>query len=648
MGRKIALLYTVFSILALVVLSVWTTYSLLQTKTHNLAAATRRFDALARDVASMYTSSGGYETATFRSFVRSLFLSDPTLEVVLIESPQSGLQYLFARHAGYIQSPGSLGRSWHGSIVYNATLERLFSAPLRLSSHPHAEVQAVYAIFDRDSLYPTLRPLLAALLGFVLLTGIVIALLSILRSGRLPAAAVETDQPPHGPLGRPEADVRNVRSTEAAGQTPPPVPPKAPPLAQTEPLADSPEPEGIPEERVAGRANDVRWSTLAEEVVPLGLESDRPPLASPAPRTGDSHLAKSAGDELPPGVVLPSLEEIGDEAALEISPGRDAFPQREGAHARESAPADEAAFPATSEERHPSADDELADIEDFEDLETLDGSPASDEDEPHWHPSKPPRRQEPRQPATDPKSFELHEEDEEIAELEEILDEIEEPAVTAGPPTKSTAHSPSPVGGGGGLLKRLLAQGATQPAAEGAPTAASASAQEPEAYPQSDRGTPHGLFAPETGLGWSEYFEKRLSFEIDRCASFDQDLSIAVMRCKAPIGSEGRKELARQILLNFTFQDLCFEYGADGFAVILPNLDIDGAQRKLETFQNRVAEEEESLPVLCIGLAARNGRLLPGARLRAEAESALAKALTSATETIAAVRVDPGLYRRRA
>ena len=645
MGRKIALLYTVFSILALVVLSVWTTYSLLQTKSRNLAAATGRFEALTRDIASEYTSSGGYETDRFRSFVRSLFLSDPTIEVLLIESPDSGLQYLFARHAGYIQNPDTLGSSWHGSIVYNATLERLFSAPLHLSSHPHAQLQAVYAIFNKESLYPTLQPLLVALLGFVLLTGIVIALISILRAGRPPAPAAEVEAPRKAPAGPPEADEPNVAFQEAARESAPSDAPQAPPTPPPEPNRESAETEVIPEEGEGGFSTVERWSALAEEVVPLELEGDRPPAARTHAPASESR-APEVG-ELPPGVVLPSLEEIGVETAPEIDVRAVKVAEPEG---------------AAADERRPSAEDELADIEDFEDLETIDGSAPSGEEERDRRPSGaprrhvPPRTSEPEpspaaphrpEPPPAPESFALLVPDDEVAELEEITDELDAAAAEPKAPAESSPRVKAPDDDRGGLLKRLLAQGGARGAA-GRAQAEETTPAEPGSNQPADRGSPHGLFAPETGLGWSEYFEKRLSFEIDRCASFDQDLSIALMRCRTPIGSPARRELARQILLNFTFQDLCFEYGADGFAVILPNLDIDGTLRKLETFQGRIAEEEEDLPALCIGLAARNGRLLPGARLRSEADGALAKALASPTVTIVAARVEPGVYRRHA
>lgn len=39
-----------------------------------------------------------------------------------------------------------------------------------------------------------------------------------------------------------------------------------------------------------------------------------------------------------------------------------------------------------------------------------------------------------------------------------------------------------------------------------------------------------GLFSPETGLGWEQYIDSRLSFELRRAASYDQDLVLVLFR----------------------------------------------------------------------------------------------------------------------
>ena len=81
------------------------------------------------------------------------------------------------------------------------------------------------------------------------------------------------------------------------------------------------------------------------------------------------------------------------------------------------------------------------------------------------------------------------------------------------------------------------------------------------------------LFSPSTGLGWQDHLEARLKFELERAASFDQDLALVVMaiddfRPEDPRNQYG--EVAAAIRRAFPYQDLTFEHGAGRFALILP------------------------------------------------------------------------------
>jgi hypothetical protein len=168
--------------------------------------------------------------------------------------------------------------------------------------------------------------------------------------------------------------------------------------------------------------------------------------------------------------------------------------------------------------------------------------------------------------------------------------------------------------------------------------------QQKEADPIPDK-LARDLFNPESGLAWQDHLEQRLSFELDRAASFDQDLSIALVRFATPPERMERLNYAKEIRTYFPFHDLCFEIGKDSFAIALPNTDIDQAIRTMENFNTKQTEERPGAPKVYIGLSARNGRLLSGERLLTEAESAVSKANDDRKNAIFALRVDPGKYR---
>lgn len=157
-----------------------------------------------------------------------------------------------------------------------------------------------------------------------------------------------------------------------------------------------------------------------------------------------------------------------------------------------------------------------------------------------------------------------------------------------------------------------------------------------------------GLYSPATELGWEHYLEERLSAELKRAASFDQDL-VLLLGCVNGLKNTDPfyADLAQMAREFFNFQDLCFEYGRGGIGIIIPNVDIDQGIERVEGFKNRVdlrLKEAGGQRQFSLGLSARNGRLISGNRIIREAKSALRRA-TRESGGITAFRVDPEKYR---
>jgi GGDEF domain-containing protein len=146
--------------------------------------------------------------------------------------------------------------------------------------------------------------------------------------------------------------------------------------------------------------------------------------------------------------------------------------------------------------------------------------------------------------------------------------------------------------------------------------------------------------------------KERLDAEISRSASFEQDLSLLVFGydgltshdvAYAPIGT--------MIKDFFSFRDLAFERGDDGFSVILPNIDSSHALRMAEEFNKKLVflaegdyAELELLPIF-MGISSRAGRLVDAGRLVEEALTALDRARYEKESHIVAFRPDPDKYR---
>jgi GGDEF domain-containing protein len=176
---------------------------------------------------------------------------------------------------------------------------------------------------------------------------------------------------------------------------------------------------------------------------------------------------------------------------------------------------------------------------------------------------------------------------------------------------------------------------------------------EPESGP-GRAAAPQGLFSPLSGLGWESYLEDRLDAELARSASFEQDLAFLMISYEGLSPDRPAYALMATAIADFfSFKDLAFERGQDGFAVILPNLDADHALRMAEEFHKKASillrEEEGSrhaaaLP-LYMGLSARAGRLVEASRLLGEAAIALDRAKAEGDAKIVAFKPDPDKYR---
>ena len=129
-------------------------------------------------------------------------------------------------------------------------------------------------------------------------------------------------------------------------------------------------------------------------------------------------------------------------------------------------------------------------------------------------------------------------------------------------------------------------------------------------------------------------FLDRLESELERAASFNQDLSVLLFSLDGESGDSLKS--------SFAFPDLVFTLDGGGIAVIEINKDLDAS---LAFAENLVRDhiEYEGRRTMRAGIASRNGRLISARRLMTEAEGALRK--TDAEKNIVAFRSDPEKYR---
>lgn len=163
---------------------------------------------------------------------------------------------------------------------------------------------------------------------------------------------------------------------------------------------------------------------------------------------------------------------------------------------------------------------------------------------------------------------------------------------------------------------------------------------------QPDENNP-SMFSPATGLCWESFLKSRLRYELERAASFDQDLVLVLG--DFGLGKKQTKHLREKTTLlknYFSYHDLLFEHKESGFCAILPNIDIDHGTRRMEAFHKKVRQySTEKSGNITSGLSSRNGRLLSAERLYNEAQNALQKAESDPGSEIISFRSDPEQFR---
>ncbi len=147
-----------------------------------------------------------------------------------------------------------------------------------------------------------------------------------------------------------------------------------------------------------------------------------------------------------------------------------------------------------------------------------------------------------------------------------------------------------------------------------------------------------------TALEPQEALGDRLRGELERASAFRTDLSLAlgVLLATEATTDDSSARLAGLVRELAALPELAFAYGASGFALILPETNLDGAIALLERW--RRAALDAGLCV-AVGIGARAGRELDGDRLLLEVEHALGRAMANGGHNLVAFRADPQRYR---
>lgn len=253
-----------------------------------------------------------------------------------------------------------------------------------------------------------------------------------------------------------------------------------------------------------------------------------------------------------------------------------------------------------------------------------------------------------------------------LRESPEAVTDDWEPSIPELIPPESSLYAEDPFGDSTSSPEPAADEPAADEPAAYEPVAEDAAADEPTArtappgpksafigqndLPEGCLEGPRGLFDAETGLGWEAYLRERLSAELKRSASFEQDLSLLIASIDgAERGDEEFNLFASSVRDYFTFKDMAFLFGDNGAALILPNMDVDHALRMcgelMKKLSASMAVRRAGGTGVYMGLSSRAGRLVDADRIIGESMAALSKARSDGQGGIMAFRPDPEKFR---
>jgi len=160
------------------------------------------------------------------------------------------------------------------------------------------------------------------------------------------------------------------------------------------------------------------------------------------------------------------------------------------------------------------------------------------------------------------------------------------------------------------------------------------------------------LFSPFTGLGFKEYFKKRLELELKRAESFEHDLSLIIVSIDRYVHLEDPSviynQIGKMLLEDFIHQELIFEYSDGNFILVLPAVKLEESINKMEYFKNKVAAARiySQSVTLSAGLSSRNQRTVDSKTLIDETKSALDRAKDTGKNQLFAFKADPEKFEK--
>jgi len=190
MEKKLNRAYLVFSLCFFLGLCLWGILGINRIRNRNIEDGHSTFNRVKDTILASYLVDNRFDSPYFKGALETLFNREPSLRALLIYSSTNGIEYFFTHDSSYFLMPIEECLAMRKKPEYNIEgfSELLLSSSLLIPTAPSGfEVDLIYQTFSRSHIILILKQILLALIGFQILTALLLLVLQ-LTSGKGKAA----------------------------------------------------------------------------------------------------------------------------------------------------------------------------------------------------------------------------------------------------------------------------------------------------------------------------------------------------------------------------------------------------------------------------------------------------------------------------
>ncbi|MDR2588946.1 MAG: hypothetical protein LBC67_05910 [Spirochaetales bacterium] len=244
MGKRLSFFYAILSIAFIIGLCIYTGFRLQDIRRENTRRVSSGFEQLRYVIETSYLKESSFSTEAFSKSMGQAFALDPDLDILVIYSYDTGVQYLRTRDSGFLGNPAADFSTIKGTprFSYSPFFRTQVSKAVNVPGRSSFIIGGVYKIIRDGELFRELRTTLIVLCVFAGVTSILLFLFVVF--GRKEEASFEEEEKEAAAAS--PASSQPVSITLTQPPSPPPQPQRvAITLNQTPPVSPPPPPQPV-------------------------------------------------------------------------------------------------------------------------------------------------------------------------------------------------------------------------------------------------------------------------------------------------------------------------------------------------------------------------------------------------------------------